>query len=489
MAAPDLSLPFKVSTYKVSFHDVNSSREGLRDRIQRDSETDVWCLQGVNLSKQLKQLPSNYEMYYPAGMAFAHNSARVRLIEKDAVNFAMPLLFAAEERPCIADSFPVSNFHMRKMKIFVGFAAYEMLPQRAMPTSASAAGSTTRLVATHRILVVNADLERYRTWGDAFMCNLLRLLFRFIWDDNKCYTKRWLCSHVCLAGSFFFPPGSVPYKLLTSHSGGQVETVAARVVVAPFAQVAFDDAASDAATGDVGSATTQACVVAAEVGDATRCRQLLAVQLRRADEVDGPPVAVTQLRLSVLDTRSGDYEAERTLLPTAEGWWTLPDPLNTSAADVIVGRLLWCRPAVDAAEAPLSVSLRVRSFGIFTPQRQDAEGLPVGVALLRSGTAGTVSDDDAVALAAAVLCRLPSSPRWAERLDGPRRALGEPVITALYRDGADTLPDCYDYVFVTSFTGARVVAASRLTVADFAGEAATPHLPVSCTVAIPCVER
>jgi hypothetical protein len=102
------------------------------------------------------------------------------------VNLVQPLLAMAGERPSVADSFRVSIFHL-KLNIFAAFEVISPLP-----------------AVTGRILVVNVDLEKYRGWGGAFQCSLLRALCRLVWEGNLCFTQRWRCTHVCLAGSFFF---------------------------------------------------------------------------------------------------------------------------------------------------------------------------------------------------------------------------------------------------------------------------------------------
>jgi hypothetical protein len=60
MTISDLTIPFRIATYKVNYHSASSSCEGLKERIQRDDATDLWCLQGSNLSKTLKSLSVPY---------------------------------------------------------------------------------------------------------------------------------------------------------------------------------------------------------------------------------------------------------------------------------------------------------------------------------------------------------------------------------------------------------------------------------------------
>ncbi|KPA77123.1 hypothetical protein ABB37_07435 [Leptomonas pyrrhocoris] len=487
MSPADHTIPFRITTYKLNFHSVNSSRERPKERILGDRLTDVWCLQGVNINKQLKSLPAAYEVVPASGLAFVHNKERVRVIYKHSVNLMLPLLAAADERPSVADSFSVSRFHLSKLKAFVGFAAYEMLPQ-SWPAAATASSlSPPMRAAAQRLLVVNVDFEKYRGWGDAFHCSLLSVLCREIWDGSRCLTKLWGCTHVFLAGSFFFVPGSPPYLLMTSLSGGLVEEVVAQTVVPPFERVRWEENETDAA----GKAAVVTCVAAAEAQGGSRCRQLLGVQVRRG-AADGPVVTLVDLHFSCLNPATGECDAEDPLTCEADGWWMLFIPRDTSNADQIVAQLEWpCDDDISGKDecAELFVRFRVRSFGVLSPQRQDADGLPVGEPLLRSATANTVRADAAEAFCDRLRHREPSASHITELLSDARRALGEPVATAVYREDGDVVPDCYDYVFVSTFTGAAVQDASLLTMADFEAEMTTPHLPVSCTLAVPCVVR
>lgn len=489
MESSEPTLPFRVTTYKLNFHLPNSSREGLKERILRDSSTDVWCLQGVNLSKQLKSLPDLYGTSYLPGLAFVYNTARVQLIEKDSVNLVPPLLAVARSRPSVADSSRVSYFHLSKFRIFIGVAAYAMLPQPCVSSSSSTPATH---VTTHRLLVVTLDFERFRSWGAEFQCSLLRVLCHQIWEDSRCYTKRWSCTHVCLAGSFFFTPGSLPYLLMTSLSGGRIEDLTTRVIVPPFTSFTFDNKDK---MGEVSGAAVGACVVVAEARCSGCCYQLLGVQVRR-DSSDGALVSLSQLRLSVWNPATGDYDAEEGLVCGADGWWTAVPPRDTSAADELVVRLEWSSGSDDVAGiaevedgAALCFCLRVRCFGLLTPQRQDADGLLVGETLMCSATAHTVSADEAAVFCADLQKRLQLSPHMNELCNEQRQAFGEPVVTALYRSDSEVPSDCYDYIFVSTFTGVTVQGASRLTMADFEAETATAHLPVSCVVAVPCVVR
>jgi hypothetical protein len=257
------------------------------------------------------------------------------------------------------------------------------------------------------------------------------------------------------------------------------------VVVPPFKRFTL----GEDKTGDVETGAMYCCVVAAEVQGSSQCRQLLGVQVWDGSSTEAA-LAVEHLRVHFMSAVTGEYQPAEAVVCDADGWWSLSAPRDTSSVDRLVLRLEWCFDSDDApakmkSSRQLAVFLRVSSFGVLLPQRQATDGLRVGAPLLCSATAHTVSVDAARLFYKHLPQQRLSPTHVAELFSEERLAYGEPVMTALYGHEAGIAPDCYDYIFVSTFTGAAVHDAARLTMAGFEAEQATPHLPISCTVAVP----
>ncbi|KAK7198903.1 hypothetical protein NESM_000856900 [Novymonas esmeraldas] len=484
METPNSPVSLKVATYKLQFHGTNNW-QAVAQRLDSVPAIDIWCLQGA-AAKNLKALPDTFAKSGSRGLAFVSRNASVHLHCEAYVNVSSLVLEASLRCSAVADAVPVSSHHLRKLQLFAGFAAFDVLAQRPGGTATT----------PRRVLVVNVDLQQVRNWGQQFHAAVVQVLCDQVWGGVRGYTQMWECQHVCLAGCFFFAPASTPYAMLTSRSGGVREVVDAATAAGPFVCCSPCDKEG---SGDSGPCVaTHTCVVGATAQRVGELQELLGV---RVDEDGGAgQLPVSGLQAYVRRRAADSDEVLPLTSPTVDGWWTLANPLDTSAAGEVVLRLEWTAPAVDgevavvgggsspgpSGPAPAArVRLLVRSHGVLPPWQKQYPAHRAGddsAPLLVSALAGTCTGDSAAEDAARCL----QERGWTVDVrSGAARDCGEPPLTALYQTGVDVVPGCHDYIFTTAFTGASVMATVAPTVAELEREVVTAHLPLRACLALP----
>ncbi|CAJ1019113.1 hypothetical protein, conserved [Leishmania shawi] len=477
MAAPPSIVPFHVATHKLSFHGAVKDWKTVVQRIVEDLNTDVWCLQDTS-ARHLKLLPDGFRATGSRGITFVSRSASVQLHAVAYVNMASLLVKASQQCTAVTDSIPVSTHHLCKLPLVVGFAAWDVTGQRA----SNAHG------VVGRVLVVNVDFERVRSWSTEFQSSLVYVLCRQVWGDVNSYTQQWGCRHVCFAGSFFFAPGSIPYTMLTSHSGGLREVVNSVVVVKPFACCHFDEVHGG---GSAAAKTFNMCVVARVAQRIGEMQEVLGIHFGGAKKSKMP---VRELQAFFRRDTATTYSSLELIPETEEGWWKVAKPLDTSVSQEVMLRLQWPAEEMDESNTASDLSpdltprihLLVRSGGVLPPQCQEMEGL-VGVCspLLSSVMAGTCAGKKAVAATAELEALCLKRGQVLQPTNGISAECGEPVITALYRENVPIPPGCYDYIFVSTFTGITVESKLAHDAMDFAQEQLTAHLPLFAHLVLP----
>ncbi|KAG5484810.1 hypothetical protein LSCM1_06636 [Leishmania martiniquensis] len=477
MAGSPTTVPFHVVTHRLSFHGATNNWQAVVKCIVEDGNTDVWCFQATS-ARNLRSLPDAFVKSSSMGLAFVSRKASVQLRKVAYVNMAPLLVEAAQRWTAIADSLPVSTHHLRKLQVVVGLAAVDV-------TGPCSSGER---AALGRILVVNADFERVRDWSTDFHSSLVQVLCWQVWGGEKSYTQQWGCRHVCFAGSFFFPPGSTPYMMLTSRSGGLRETLDAVTVVKPFLCCQWNKDNDGACST---TSVSYMCVVNAAAQRVSEMQELLGIRLKNDGAAE---MRIRDLRVFLCCSNTGSCDNVELMAEREDGWWRLAKPLDTSATQHVMLCLQWPAEGVDEnatdesrlPASTLRVSLLVRSHGVLSPRRQAIEKVRgVDSPLLSSVMAGTCVGEEALSGRRELDALLRVRGHVYEPTTDMGAEYGEPVITALYRTNVPILPGCYDYIFVSTYTGVTVESTVSHTTTEFAQEQVTAHLPLHAHLALP----